>query len=464
MRKNKTTHMMAGVFIILFAAVFLVLTGRFIYIQATGEVNNISLEEWAEQKRTSSYSIRAERGKIYDKNGMTLAYDRPTYRVYAIIDEAYSENLEEPKHVVDPEKTAEALAPLLEVEVSSLQESLQAGMNAEPPRFQVEFGNAGKELSQQKKEEIEALEIPGIHFEEQSMRYYPNGMFASHIIGFARDAAVETEEGTKSEVQGVTGMEKEMNDLLSGKDGYISYQRDLYNTKLLDPNEIIHEPENGDDVYLTLDQKIQTLVDESLSTVDAEYNPERITAVVMSAKTGEVLAMSNRPSYNPNNPANVENWYNDVISTPFEPGSTVKMFTWAAAIQEGVYNGNEGFMSGTYNVNEKITPVRDVNQGKGWGIISYDEAFERSSNVGASKLVWEKIGTEKFLEYLHAFDFDAKTEIDLPGEVAGEILYNWPREKLSAAFGQGSTVTPIQMMKAATAIANDGASRLKAPG
>lgn len=454
MRKNKTTHMMAGIFIILFAAMFLVLTGRFIYIQATGEVNNVSLEEWAEQKRTSSYSIRAERGKIYDKNGMVLAYDRPTYRIYAIIDETYTDNPKDPRHVTDPAETSEALAPILELEASVLEESFQKGIDNK--RFQVEFGSDGKHLSQKEKKKIEALKLPGIYFEEEPMRYYPNGVFASHIIGFARETDTETEDGIKTEVQGIAGMENEMDELLHGKNGYISYQRDLYNTRLLDPKEVIKRPEDGDDIYLTLDQKIQTLLEESLSAVDAKYKPERMTGIVMHAKTGEILAMSTRPSYNPNNPTNVENWYNDVVSTPIEPGSTVKMFTWAAAIQEGVYNGSEGFKSGKYNVNEKIAPIRDHNGGKGWGTISYDEGFARSSNVAASKLVWEEIGTEKYFEYLQAFDFDKITGIDLPGEIAGEILYNWPREKISASFGQGSTMTPIQLMKAATAIANDG--------
>lgn len=456
MRKNRTTHMMAGILIIVFVAIFVVLTGRFIYIQATGEVNGVSLEEWAEQKRTSSYILPAERGKILDKNGMILAYDRPTYRMYAIIDETYSEDPEKPRHVVDVDRTAEELAKVFDIEPEVFRDSLQAGLQADPPRFQVEFGNIGKQLTQKQKEEIEALDLPGIYFDESPMRFYPNGVFASHIIGFARETEIDTEDGLKTEVTGIAGMERQMDEYLRGTNGYISYQRDLYNSKLLDPNEIIKEPEHGDDVYLTLDQKIQTLVDEALTTVEKEYDPERMTAVVMHAKTGEVLAMSSRPSYNPNNPANVENWYNDVVSTPIEPGSTVKMFTWAAAIEEGVYDGNEHFKSGTYNVNEKIIPIRDVNEGKGWGLISYDEGFERSSNVAASKLVWEKIGTEKFLDYLHAFDIDKKTGIDLPGEVIGEILYNWPREKLTASFGQGSTVTPIQMMKAATSIANDG--------
>lgn len=454
MRKNNTTHMMAGILIIVFIVIFTVLAGRFIYIQASGEVNDVSLEEWAEQKRTSSYILPAERGKILDKNGMVLAYDRLTYRLYAIVDEAYTADPDDPKHVVDVDETAESLAPLLDTESERIRGPLLKGI--EEGRFQVEFGTVGKHLSQKKKEEIEELDLPGIYFDEDPLRFYPNGVFASHIIGFARETEMETEDGVVTEVAGVTGMEKQMDDFLRGEDGYISYQRDLYNKKLLDPKEVIVEPKDGNDVYLTLDQKIQTLMDEALTTVEATYDPERITAVVMHAKTGEVLAMSSRPSYNPNNPENVENWYNDVVSSPIEPGSTVKMFTWAAAIEEGVYNGNELFKSGTYQVNERINPIPDVNEGKGWGSITFDEGFERSSNVAASKLVWEKIGTDQFLEYLHAFDFDEKTGIDLPGEIAGEILYNWPLEKLTTAFGQGSTATPIQLMKAATAIANDG--------
>ena len=454
MKKNKTTHLMAGIYIIIFVAVFLVLTGRFLYIQATGEIAGVSLDEWADQKRTSSYSISAERGKIFDKNGMTLAYDRPTYKMYAILDETYSEKSEEPLHVEDPQKTAEALAPLLDVEVSEILTPLQNGMDKD--RFQVEFGKIGKEISQQKKDEIVALEIPGVNFEEESIRYYPNGMFASHIIGFARDTEIKTDEGYENDIIGIAGMEKEMNDLLSGKDGFISYQRDRYNKKLLNPNEIIKEPENGDNVYLTIDQKIQTLLEDVLTQVDEEYKPSKMNAAVMDAKTGQVLAMSSRPSYDPNNPTDVENWYNDVVSTPFEPGSTVKMFTWAAAIEEGVYNGSEGYLSGSFQPNEKIKKINDHNGGNGWGVISYNEGFQRSSNVAAAKLVWEKMGTETFLEYLQAFDFDKKTGIDLPGEVAGKILYNWPLEKITTSFGQGSTMTPIQQMKAATAIANDG--------
>ncbi|AUJ26777.1 penicillin-binding protein [Virgibacillus dokdonensis] len=456
MRKNKTTHFMAGIFIILFVGIFLTLSGRFLYIQATAEIDGVSLEAWADKQRTTSYELPAERGKIFDNNGMTLAYDQTSYRMYAIVDETYSDGAEEPRHVKETEKTAKKLAPLLDMEEKDILARLQEGIDND--RFQVEFGKKGRDLSLQKKEEIEELHLPGVFFREESVRSYPNGTFASQIIGFAKEMDVKDkqESTTKQKMQGVTGIEKEMDKHLSGEDGYIAFQRDKYNKKLLDPKEIVKKNEDGGNIYLTIDQKIQTLLEDTLTQVEKKYEPERISAVVMNPKTGEVIAMGNRPSYNPNNPKNVENWYNDVVSTPFEPGSTMKMFTWAAAIEEGVYNGTEAYKSGRYQPNEQITPIRDHNGGNGWGPISYNEGFERSSNVAASKLVWEKIGSDKYLEYLKAFHFDQKTNIDLPNEVIGKILYNWPAEKLTTAFGQGTTMTPMQQMKAATAIANDG--------
>lgn len=448
---------MTVILTIFFIAIFLLIAGRFLYIQATGEINNVSLEEWAKEKRTSSYPLKSERGRIYDSNGTTIAYDRPTYRVYAILDEEFSENAKSPRHIIDPEETASLLAPILEVEESFILDRIQTGMSEN--RFQVEFGKSGRELSQQKHDEIVELNIPGINFDTESIRYYPNGVFAAHVLGFARKEAVEVDDKDESlikeEIIGITGIEKEMDDYLKGEDGYISFQRDKYNRKLLDPDEVVKKPINGKSIYLTIEQKVQTLLDDVLTEVEDEYNPERITAAIMNAKTGEIVAMSNRPSYNPNNPADVKNWYNDVISTPFEPGSTVKMFTWAAAIEAGVYDGDELYESGKYQANERLDPIHDHKKA-GWGLITYDEAFRRSSNVASAKLVWEKLGTEEYLEYLTAFDFDKITNIDLPNEVPGQILFNWPLEKITTSFGQGSTLTPIQQMKAATAITNGG--------
>ncbi|WP_163536713.1 penicillin-binding protein [Gracilibacillus sp. YIM 98692] len=447
--QNKSTKVMTVFWFVFFSLAFLVIAGRFVYIQATGVVSGVSLQQLADEKRTNQYSIRAQRGTIFDRNGLPLAQEHMVYRLYAILRESYTTNPLDPKHVKDLEKTANQVAPLINMDPDDMLDILKEGK--EKDRFQVEFGQAGKQISQEVKEEIEALSLPGINFTEEPIRFYPNGMFASHTLGLT-----DKEESDAGEnIFGISGMENYMNDWLTGQDGSISYQRDKYNVKLLNPKEVIQEPDHGNDVYLTIDQKIQTLLEDSMSEVVSEYDPERITAVVMDAKTGEILALSNRPSFNPNQLSEVENWYNDVIATPFEPGSTMKIFTLAAAIEEGVWDPNETFEAGSYTANGKVRPIND-HSGVPRETMTYLEGIQRSSNVGAAKLAYEKIEPNTFLDYLNHFDFDEKSGIDLPGEVAGRILYDYPIEQITTSFGQGTTVTPIQLVKAASAIANDG--------
>ncbi|QAS51101.1 penicillin-binding protein [Halobacillus litoralis] len=443
---KRNTHRSAAFLILIFSVIFLIIGGRFLYIETAATIEGVDLQEWAEDIRTSSYEIDANRGKIFDKNGMVLAYDRPTYRLYAIVDSNYSENLKEPKHVTDPDETASKLAPFLDMKANEIESKIEQGQENE--RFQVEFGPNGREISQEKMEEIKDLELNGIQFKQESKRYYPNGLFASHLIGFART--------TDGNISGVTGIEKQMEKYLKEEKGKISYERDKYGTKLLDPNEVMTEPDDGDDVYLTIDQKIQTFLEDAMSQVHKQYNPEKIMAAVMDPETGEVLAMSNRPSYNPNDIGNVENWYNDIVSYPFEPGSTMKMFTWASAIEEGVYNGSDLYESGTYKVTENSPTIGDHNNGKGWDMITYDEGFRRSSNVASSKLAYEVLGPTKLREYLTDFHLDQKTGIDLPNEQIGQFVFDKPIEQITTSFGQGSTFTAMQLMTAATSIANDG--------
>ncbi|MFB1051927.1 penicillin-binding protein [Paraliobacillus sp. JSM ZJ581] len=446
MKKNRTTQLMTNVLTVIFVVIFLLIAGRFLYIQTTGEVQGINLDEWADSRRTNSYKITAKRGSIYDRKNMALAQNRAIYDLYAIVDDSFSSDPEKKlKHVADVEKTANALAPVLGVDVAEVTAILKKGIEAD--KFQVEFGEIGSQLSQETKNEIEKLKLPGINFRQEAKRYYPNGTFASQVIGLA-----QKQDGEK--IIGLTGIEAQLDDKLQGTNGSISYKRDKYNTKLLQPDEIIQEAKDGQNVYLTIDQKIQTFLEDALSQVVEDYNPKRITATIIDPKTGEILAMGNRPSYNPNDLGEVENWYNDVVSVPIEPGSTMKIFTLASAIEEGVFNPNETFKSGSFKIDQIIRPITDYNQS--WGSISYLEGFQRSSNVAMAKLVWDKIGTDTFLDYLKTFHFDQKTGIDIPREKAGTLLYNHPIEKLTASFGQGATVTPIQLIQAATAIANDG--------
>ena len=421
------------------------------YIQVTGEVQSVDLINYAEKLRNKEEVLLAERGKIVDRNGMVLADNKPTYRLYAIVRESFSDNSPYPLHVEDASYTAKQLAQYIDLDEDEIRRIIENGKANQDKVFQVEFGQAGNQISEEVKNQIEELKLPGINFNRELVRFYPNGEFASYVLGFTE--LRKNENTNQQEMVGAYGIENIYEEYLKGTPGYVKYQRDKYGYKLLNANEFIQPPKDGDHVYLTIDQKIQTFLEDAMTTVQEEYEPTQMIAVVMNPKTGEILAMSNRPTFDPNL-RNVENWYNDAISYPFEPGSTFKIFTLAAAIEEGVYNGSETFMSGQFRINENFRPIHDWRSD--WGEITYDEGVIRSSNVSFAKLVWEKIGTEKFLEYLHAFHFDRETGIDLTGEIVGKIVYQYPMEKITAAYGQGSTYTPIQLMKAATALVNDG--------
>ncbi|HEY2420525.1 MAG TPA: penicillin-binding protein, partial [Neobacillus sp.] len=199
----------------------------------------------------------------------------------------------------------------------------------------------------------------------------------------------------------------------------------------------------------------QTFLEDAMNKVAQEYKPQKIIAIVADPKTGEILAMGQRPSFHPKTRVGIDkSWHNEAIETSFEPGSTMKIFTLAAAIQENVFNPNDTYQSGSYKVTENSPPIHDYN--RDWGTINYLEAVQRSSNVGFAKLANEKLGFDKFREYLSKFGLDKPTGIDLPDETAGKILFQYPIEKATTAFGQGTAITPIQQIQAATAIANNG--------
>ncbi|MEK5443230.1 penicillin-binding protein [Fredinandcohnia sp. FSL W7-1320] len=443
--KNNNINRGAAFISIIFALLFFTLMARFVYIQGTGKVDGVVLAALAEEKYTKQRAIEAKRGAIYDRNGNPIAEDTSSFTVVAILDEELTINEDDPKHVVDPEETASKLALLLKMDENEIYKIL-----TKPDRKQVEFGTNGRDISTSLKQEIESLELPGIAFRRESKRYYPNGTFASHLVGYA--AKVTDNETKKTDTVGKMGIEKDLDKYLREEDGYMKFQSDTKGYKLPDAKEQIVAPDNGSNVYLTIDQTIQTFLEDAMNTVVKEYKPKKVIGVVANPKTGEILAMSTRPSFDPN-VRNIENYLNDVIAYPYEPGSTMKIFTLAAAIEEGVYNGNAKFSSGSYSVGGET--IRDHNR-VGWGSITYDEGVLKSSNVSFAKIANEQLGTDKLLEYLGRFGLDRPTGIDLEGEVENKINFKWEIDKVSTAFGQASSVTPIQQVQAATAIANGG--------
>ncbi|WP_110112926.1 penicillin-binding protein [Bacillus sp. CGMCC 1.16541] len=442
-QKNKNITIGAAILTSIFALLFFILGSRFFYIQATGKAEGEALAQIAQKKYTRQSTIEGHRGTIYDRRGEPVAHDTGAYTVVAILDKNQTKNKKEPKHVIDPEKTAQQLAPLLEMEEQKLENLLTKDS------FQVELGPGGRDISHELKRKIEELQLPGITFVRDAKRLYPNGVFASHILGYAQ-------KDDTGKIVGKMGIEQVFNKQLAETDGYMKYQSARNGIKLPDPKESIVPPKNGDNVYLTIDEKIQTFVEEALSRAEKEYEPEQMMAVVANAKTGEILGMSSRPSFNPNI-RDITSYGNPIVEGRYELGSTMKIFTLAAAIEEGAYNGNELYKSGGYRIPEDPSrPIRDHNRGAGWGTITFDEGIRRSSNVAIAMLVNERIGTETYLQYLERFGFTKKTGIDLPNEASSRIVSKYVRDRITTAFGQGSAFSPIQQIQAATAIANEG--------
>lgn len=446
-KKQPYMNVGAAVLFGLFGLLFFILLSRYFTIQFTGEVGSQPLAAKAEQKYSRTGNLEAARGVIYDRNEVVISEDTTSYTLIAILDKKMTTSPKKPNHVTDPEKTARELAKIIDMEESEIYSILTKD------QFQVEFGKAGRDISHQTKKEIEALKLPGITFKRDSKRFYPNGVFASHLIGYAD--RVEEEDGTYNYV-GMMGIEKTLNDELTGKDGKINYESDLWGYLLPNGEQKVTPAQNGNDVYLTLDQKIQTFLEDAMNKVVEEYNPKKVIAIVADPKTGDILAMGQRPSFHPKTKEGItQSWHNEAIETSFEPGSTMKIFTLAAAIEEKKFNPNDLFQSGSYQVTSKDKPIHDHKR-SGWGTITYLEGVQRSSNVAFAKIANELLGFDKFREYLTKFGFDNPTGIDLPSETSGKIQFNWPVEKATTAYGQGTAITPIQQIQAMTAIANNG--------
>lgn len=441
--------LMLGIFGLLFLLMFV----RIALIQATGSAEGRNLAATVAEKHTKQESLTATRGKILDHNGSVIAEDEQRYKVYAIITPKISEGLKEDYHVVDVDKTARVLAKYIDLSQSEIRKIIVKAQKED--KYQVEFNKAGRNLPNSVKKQIEAEKLPGINFETQLVRFYPNGIFASNLVGIVKEEEVrdkETQLFTRK-VSGEMGIERTYNDELSGTNGKLEYQSDFWGRLLPMKDETIVPAKDGQDIYLTLDKTIQSFLEDSMSQVQKKYKPESMMAVVADPKTGRILAMSQRPMFNLKTREGLENsWANYLTEQTIEPGSTMKTFTLATAIEQGKWEPNAAFQSGQYKVYDAT--IRDSNQ-RGWGRITYLEGIQRSSNVGMANLL-KQIGPETFMDSLKTFGFGTKTGIDLPGEVAGKLLNQYPINVVTTSYGQGSTVTPIQMIQAYSAIANDG--------
>ncbi len=444
MKKRKRNNIKYSKGIILLSLLlFLLLIVRVAQIALSTEIDGTNLQELASKRTTKTETIAAKRGTIYSSDKEVLAQNVSSYKIIAYLDPKRTTNEDNPQHVVDKAKTASSLAPILGME----EEQILKYLNKENV-YQTEFGSKGKGLTELTKQKIEDLKLPGIDFIESYKRYYPKGQFASYTLGYAK-----TESEEDNIITGEMGIEKYYDNLLKGEDGYITYQKDLRGYKIADTEPIVKEATQGKDIYLTLDSNIQFFVEQALNTADSRYDYDWFHITIADAKTGAILATATSPSFDPNT-RNITNYLDIMLSSPFEPGSTMKTFTYMAAMENGVYDGSETYKSGTYTTTDG-TVIGDWDRG-GWGMITYDKGYALSSNVGVINIINRHMNSMMLRQYFKKLGFGKKTKISLPKENPGDISFKYETEILNAGFGQGITTTPIQQIQAMTPLTNDG--------
>ena len=407
------------------------------------KIDGINLRELASKRTTKTDIDVAKRGTIFSNNGDVLAQNVSSYKLIAYLDPKRTTNENRPQHVIDKGDTAEKLAPILGMEKEEI-----LGYLEKENVYQTEFGTKGKGLSELQKKQIDDLNLPGLDFIESFKRYYPKGNFASYTIGYTKSASDED-----STINGEMGIEKEYNEILKGEDGYTRYQKDLKGYKIANTPVDVKDAVQGKDIYLTIDSNIQFFIEQALYTADRDYDWEWFTITVMDAKTGAILGTSTSPSFDPNK-RDIINYLDLFLSSPYEPGSTMKTFTYMAAMENGVYNGSETYKSGVY-VTSDGTEIGDWNR-NGWGIISFDKGYAMSSNVGVINIINRHMSSVMLRQYFRKLGFGRKTGIELPNENKGNLEFKYETEIYNAGFGQGITTTPIQNVKAMTPLTNDG--------
>ena len=443
-KKNNIKYSKGVIFVSLFLFALMIL--RVVQLGLSPEVDGVNLKELASRRTTARETLSAERGSIYTTDGEALAQNVSSYKIIAYLDPKRTTNKKNPQHVVNKEETAEKLAPLLNMD----KEEILKYLNKEDV-YQTEFGSKGKGLSELTKTKIEELDLPGIDFIESFKRYYPKGDFASYTVGYAKEEI--DEETGEATITGEMGIEKYYDKILKGKDGYVEYQKDLQGYRIADTPERREEASQGKDIYLTINSQIQFFVEQALNNADIDYDWEWFNITIMDAKTGALLATATTPSFDPNI-RNITNYLDPTVSSPYEPGSTMKTFTYMAAMENGVYNGSETYESGVYTTTDG-TQIGDWDR-NGWGTITFDKGYAMSSNVGVINLINRHLNSSMLREYYKKLGFGRKTGITLPNEEAGQLNFKYETEIYNAGFGQGITTTPIQNVKAMTSLTNDG--------
>ena len=452
--ENKDRFKVSKSVIIVTFFLFLVLIGRLCYLCLVDySVGDTTITAFITNRNTKEEVIMPTRGTIYDVNGNILANDVISYTLIAYLSEERVDAKGNKNYVEDIEDTSNKLASVLGVEASSIKEILERGR--ENGKYQVEFGSMGKGLTELTKSAIDELELQGIDFIKDVKRYYPNGDFASYMLGYT--VTKEDEEGN-SWITGEMGIEEYFDEQLRGNTGYVTYEKDKYGYKIANGREYIEPADNGNDIYLTIDDNIQLFIETAVKNAQNQSEAEWVLMAVMDAKTGAILGYSSTPSFDPNL-RNMTSYIDPIATLTYEPGSTMKIFSYMCAIESGNYDGSTTYESGSKSYTSEsdgsTVTISDWNK-KGWGTISYDEGFALSSNIAVANIVESVITKEELKACYAKYGFGTVTGFTLNREEAGNIEYKYQIEAATAGYGQGITTTAIQHLQGLSIIANDG--------
>lgn len=407
---------LAGVAFFWMVAVF----GRLTYLQLIRHSEYMS-RAMKQQRRTME--IDPKRGTIYDRNMRPLAMSVPVESAFAI-----------PSEIKDTDMAARLLSGVLRVPPSTLREKLESGST---------FVWIKRKMAQEEEEAVRSLNLKGIYFQEENKRYYPKLDMGAHVVGF-----VDVDE------HGLGGIEYEYDNLIRGKGEKIVVMADARQQKF-DGSEAHQDP--GESVVLMLDEKIQYIAERELAAVIQKVHAPAGSVIVQDPNTGAILALANWPKYNPNSATSVptEARMNRAVSAIYEPGSTFKLVTLAAAFDQNLIRPEEVFNCENGSI---VVAGHRIHDHKKYGELTVAEILANSSDVGAIKIAL-KLGPPRFNDYIHAFGFGSPTGVDLPGESRGLVqrLDHWGSFSIgSISMGQEVGVTPLQMINAVSAVANGG--------
>ena len=405
-----------------FIALFAVIGAKAVHLQ-------VYRSPWLAQKASSQYeqSLKSvgKRGTVYDRNLREMAVTIDVTSIAA-----------RPSRIEQPKRTAKALAKILKIDRRKILKKLKT----KSPFVWIKRQANPKEAAA-----IEALQLQGIEFVPERNRFYPNKTLASQALGF-----------TGLDGYGLEGIEFSYDRYLRGTDSNQMVYKDALGN-VFDERQTATRLNSGNNIILTIDRAIQYITESALEEAVKEYEARSGIAIVMEPQTGAILAMANVPFFNPNayTEFNKELWRNRAITDPFEPGSTMKIFSAAAAIESGNIKAHDIFFceNGAYKIGRNV--VHDIKK-HGW--LSLQQIIKYSSNIGAVKIS-EKLGRKRLYKMYRNFGFGDRTGIDSPGETAGSLTHykRWTTVDTGAiSFGYGVAVSALQLITAASAIANDG--------